>query len=100
MKLENVRESLTENELLLALLGEVLTKCRKLKNMSQSQLAEAAHINRPYISDIERGLRNVSLLTIDSICSALGCAPAEVLQEVYVLYKLRGERKRRRSEVG
>jgi len=93
-----IKENNGANELLLTLMGEVLTKYRKLNNLSQAQLAELASVNRPYISDIERGLRNVSLLTLDSICSALGRTPAEILQEVYVLYKIR-DRRRRAPEV-
>src|SRR5262249_36908628 len=82
MKTET-KENQAPNELLLALMGEVLTKYRKLSKLSQSDLAQLASVNRPYISDIERGLRNVSLLTLDSICTALGKTPAEILQEVY-----------------
>jgi transcriptional regulator with XRE-family HTH domain len=94
MKPETRDNNKSANELLLALMGEILTKYRKLSNLSQAQLAELASVNRPYISDIERGLRNVSLLTLDSICSALGKTPAEILQEVYVLYKIRDRRRR------
>lgn len=90
----DIKENNGANGLLLTLMGEVLTKYRKLNNLSQAQLAELASVNRPYISDIERGLRNVSLLTLDSICSALGRTPAEILQEVYVLYKIRDRRRR------
>jgi transcriptional regulator with XRE-family HTH domain len=95
MKLEDKERSGDEQgELLLALIGEVLTKYRKLSKLSQTELAELASINRPYISDIERGMRNVSLLTLDSICFALDRTPADILQEVYVLYKIRGQRRR------
>jgi transcriptional regulator with XRE-family HTH domain len=90
----NNRANNNHNELLLSLMGEVLTKYRKLRKMSQAQLAQLASVNRPYISDIERGLRNVSLLTFDSICAALDKPPPEMLQEVYVLYKIRDRRRR------
>jgi transcriptional regulator with XRE-family HTH domain len=90
----NNRANNAQDELILILMGEVLTKYRKLKNMSQAQLAKLASVNRPYISDIERGLRNISLLTFDSICAALEKPPPEMLQEVYVLYKIRDRRRR------
>jgi transcriptional regulator with XRE-family HTH domain len=38
---------------------------------SQEELAEKSRVHRTYISDVERGVRNVSILTLDRIASAL-----------------------------
>lgn len=40
-------------------------------NLSQEALAEVAHLHRTYISDIERGHRNVSLINVESLSVAL-----------------------------
>jgi transcriptional regulator with XRE-family HTH domain len=39
--------------------------------LTQEELAERAHIHRTYLSDIERGSRNVSLLNIELLAAAL-----------------------------
>jgi transcriptional regulator with XRE-family HTH domain len=40
--------------------------------MSQEVLAEHAMLHRTYISDVERGARNVSLHSIERLARALG----------------------------
>ena len=52
--------------------GERLRQLRKQKDLSQEQLAAKADLHRTYISDIERGARNVSLQNIEKIAKALG----------------------------
>lgn len=52
----------------------------KLK-LSQEALAEKANLHRTYISDIERGQRNVSLENIYNIAVALEIEPYMLLQK-------------------
>lgn len=52
----------------------------KLK-LSQEALAEKANLHRTYISDIERGQRNVSLENIYNIAVALEIEPYILLQK-------------------
>ena len=52
----------------------------KLK-LSQEALAEKANLHRTYISDIERGQRNVSLENIYNIALALEIEPYMLLQK-------------------
>jgi len=51
--------------------GERVRVFRKKKGLSQEQLAMACNLDRTYIGGVERGERNVGLLNIHKICSAL-----------------------------
>ena len=64
--------------------GRLVRKRRRDLDMSQEELGDTAKLNRGYISDIERGIRNPSLEVIDRIAKALGMDLAE-------LFALRGK---------
>ena len=51
--------------------GQKVNALRKGKNLSQEDLAEKSGLNRPYISAIEQGKRNVSLEVIEKLAEAL-----------------------------
>lgn len=51
--------------------GEAVRKKRKAAELSQEELAEKLGIHRTYMSFIERGIRNPSLLMIFKISRAL-----------------------------
>ena len=59
--------------------GDKLRKMRKQKGLSQEDLAFKSGLHRTYISDIERGSRNVSLKNIEKISKALGIKPQDLL---------------------
>lgn len=59
--------------------GNKLREFRKQKGFSQEKLAFKCDLHRTYISDIERGSRNVSLKNIDKIAKALGIPPKLLL---------------------
>jgi len=52
-------------------LSRHLRQIRLDKRWSQEELAERAGVDRTYISDLERGLRNPSLKTLARIADAL-----------------------------
>lgn len=52
-------------------LGKKITFLRKKRKMSQLDLALESNINKNYISDLERGKRNPSLMILDRISKAL-----------------------------
>ncbi|MDO7785712.1 helix-turn-helix domain-containing protein [Desulforamulus aquiferis] len=68
---------MTEN--IRVLLGKNIRKIRSEKGLSQEELAFACGLHRTYISDIERGLRNVSVDNIHKIATALDILPMELL---------------------
>lgn len=51
--------------------GENLRRIRTEKNISQENLAFLSGMDRTYVSGIERGKRNVSLVNINKIALAL-----------------------------
>ena len=51
--------------------GFLVRTQRNRKNLSQEELAHLCGLDRTYIGSVERGERNVSLLNIHKIASAL-----------------------------
>lgn len=60
--------------------GNKLKEIRKQKGLSQEKLAFKSSLHRTYISDIERGSRNVSLVNIEKIAKALNISPKSLLE--------------------
>jgi transcriptional regulator with XRE-family HTH domain len=58
--------------------GIVVKELRQSKGLSQEKLAEIVELHRTYISDIERGEKNVTLLTIVKIAEGLEVNPSEI----------------------
>jgi transcriptional regulator with XRE-family HTH domain len=63
---------MTDKERVLQGFGQHVRQLRLSKKISQEALAEMADLHRTYISDVERGVRNVSLATAFRIAQALG----------------------------
>ena len=51
--------------------GQAVKGCREALGLTQEEFAERAGIHRTYLSDVERGSRNISLLNIERLASAL-----------------------------
>jgi len=60
--------------------GVKIKSLRLQKNMSQEELSSKTGLHRTYISDIERGVRNVSLKNIEKIAKALSVSPDVLLR--------------------
>jgi ribosome-binding protein aMBF1 (putative translation factor) len=58
--------------------GERVRELRKEKGLSQEALALVCDLDRSYVGGVERGERNVSLLNIHKIASALGVDAREL----------------------
>lgn len=63
------------------LLGENVRYYRKLKGMTQEQLAVLAGMERSYVSDLERGTRNPSVLALGRLADALGVEASLLLSK-------------------
>ncbi len=60
-------------------LGVKIKRARFEKDFSQEELAYEAGLDRTYISGIERGERNISVITLKKITEALKIDLAKVL---------------------
>ena len=56
-----------------------LKKLSKQKNLTQEKLSELANIDRSYISDIERGVKNVSIEKLYQLANALEISMKDLL---------------------
>ena len=62
--------------------GKTLRKLRKKQGVSQEAFADKCDLQRTYISDIERGERNVSLENIEKIAQVLNIQMSELFKEM------------------
>ena len=60
--------------------GEKVRELRRVRGLSQEELAFRAGIHRNYLGGIERGERNPALDNIVAIAKALGVDPSELLR--------------------
>jgi transcriptional regulator with XRE-family HTH domain len=51
--------------------GQKLREIRHKKGLSQGDIARALGVHRSYISGLERGVRNPSLLTVQKVAKAI-----------------------------
>ena len=65
-----------------SLFGARIRTLRQEQGLSQEALAALAHLDRTYISGIERGKRNVSLHNIEILANALGVDLPELFRDL------------------
>lgn len=68
-------------ESLRMILAHNIKQLRGELNISQEHLADLCELHRTYISDIERGNRNISIDNIEKIADALHVTPSDLLKE-------------------
>jgi transcriptional regulator with XRE-family HTH domain len=62
-------------------IGQRIKELRKTATMSQKDLAYAADLDRSYIASIENGQRNVSIVNIEKIATALNVTIKEFFND-------------------
>ena len=60
-------------------IGQQIRWARRLRNMTQAQLAEAADLSAPYISHVERGRKHISLDALVRISEILDVTTDQLL---------------------
>jgi len=63
-------------------LGERVRRLRQAKGWSQEGLAQVCGMRREYIADVERGVRNITVMSLRRIGKGLGVGPALLLRDV------------------
>lgn len=58
--------------------GNRVRELRSTKGMTQEDLASLSGLSRQYIGDVERGIRNISLINIEKIAMALKIPVSEL----------------------
>lgn len=61
--------------------GNRVRQLRAERDVSQEALADAARLDRSYMSGIERGVRNFSVLKLFALAKALKVSPRDLLPE-------------------
>lgn len=69
-----------ESNIIQKSMGHVIRTLRFKLNLTQSQLAEKAGLDRTYIGDIEIGGRNIALRTFFRLSTALEVSPDKLMK--------------------
>lgn len=62
------------------LVGRNVRAVRQARGMTQEQLAEKSGFSQQYISDLERGRRNPTVVSLYELAEALGSTPVQLLE--------------------
>ena len=60
--------------------GNNVKAIREARGLSQEDLAFKADLHRTYISGVERGVRNPTILVLDRLAKALNVTPGDLLK--------------------
>ena len=63
-------------------LGENIRRLRRSLTISQEKLAEKCELHRTYLSDLERGNRNLSFLSLLAVARGLGVTIWELTRNI------------------
>lgn len=59
-----------------------LRKLRKQRGWTQVQMAERLGLDRSYLADIERGMRNISIVNLEIIAEGFGLSLSQLLSRI------------------
>jgi len=65
--------------LLPAATGTVLRRVRECKGLTQTAVADLSDMNLTYISNVENGMSNISIIKLYHLCNALSVTPEGVV---------------------
>jgi transcriptional regulator with XRE-family HTH domain len=64
---------------LIATLSQNVRRYRLMLHLSQEELADNCHLHRTYIGSVERGERNITLTTLETLARGLGVNVSDLL---------------------
>lgn len=83
----------TKGELTIELaLGSVIRRLRRERGLSQLALSACSNLDRTYISLIECGKKNPTLISICNFAQGLNVPPQRIFSEVETLMTINGDR--------
>lgn len=71
-----------DGEWLRVAFGELLKELREQRGLSQAQLALDSELDQTFVSLLERGRRQPSLVTLFALCEALRIEPEAVVRKL------------------
>lgn len=71
---------ITKSKTISKTFGKNLKRIRLEKKMSQGDVARVLGVHRSYISGLERGVRNPTLLNIERLARALGVELSKLIE--------------------
>jgi transcriptional regulator with XRE-family HTH domain len=63
------------------IVGKRIRVLREARGLSQEEFAAICNLHRTYIGGIERGERNITLETLQTIADALKVSPVELVRD-------------------
>ena len=78
------------------LVGENVRQTRKLRGLTQEQFAVKSGFSQQYLSSLENGKRNPSIITLYEIAVALSVEPADLLRPLRVKFKTKQTKRLKR----
>ena len=67
--------------------GQVLREQRLSRSLSQEELALAADVDRTFVSQMERGIRQPTITTLMKLAGALGIQPSTLVNRMEKLLR-------------
>lgn len=62
--------------------GNRIKELRTNEGLSQEKLALSADLDRTYIASVEHGKRNISIVNLEKIVTALNCTLSEFFRDI------------------
>lgn len=63
-------------------IGQRIRQIREQKKMTQKDLSDLSDLDRSYITSIENGQRNISIINLEKLANALGVPLCELFKEL------------------
>jgi transcriptional regulator with XRE-family HTH domain len=79
------------------LVGRNFARIRRAKGLTQEQVEELSGFSQQYLSGLEQGRRNPTVITLYELAQALGVRPVDLLDEGSPVSRTRREVGRRAS---
>jgi transcriptional regulator with XRE-family HTH domain len=61
--------------------GVAIRRRREHLGISQEELAGRAAVHRTYVGSVERGERNITIVSLTKLAQAMGVAPSDILKD-------------------